>query len=81
MSFRTVMDLSARWHEAVATAKFKASNFVIPPPWFPAAAIDDYQIVRVESAEELYREGVAMHNCVGIYDRKIATGSCYIYSV
>jgi hypothetical protein len=81
MSVRTVRRLNEQWHEAIATTNHKASKFVIPPPWFPPGEVNGYQIVPVDSVEELYREGREMRNCVASYDARIAEGGCYIYSI
>jgi PcfJ-like protein len=35
----------------------------------------------LDSTEELWKEGRAMHNCVGSYDYRVVAGGCYIYSV
>ena len=70
MSLKTVMTLSAEWHEAVA-AGMDGPAAAFPPPWYPAAKIGDYDIVPIDNSAALYREGAAMHHCVGTY-----TGRC-----
>jgi PcfJ-like protein len=73
MSLKTVMKLSADWHEAVANS-MDGPDLAFPSPWFPAATIGDYQIVPIETAAELYREGHAMHHCVGTYSDEVRSG-------
>jgi PcfJ-like protein len=81
MSWETVRRETEKWHEALATTKLRASNYKIPVPWFPAAEVNGYEIVPLDSSDELWKEGAAMHNCVGTYDRRMAAGECYVYSV
>ena len=50
-------------------------------PWYPAGQVNGYQIVPLDSTEELWKEGQAMHHCAGSYDYRIAAGKCYMYSV
>jgi hypothetical protein len=80
MSLRTVTKLSADWHEAVAN-NMDGPDLAFPPPWFPAATIDDFEIVPIETAAELYREGRCMHHCVGAFGDDVRSGELYIYSI
>ena len=80
MSLRTVTTLSAEWHEAVA-AGMDGPAAAFPPPWYPAAKIGDYDIVPIENSAALYREGAAMHHCVGTYSDEVHSGSRYLYGV
>jgi PcfJ-like protein len=80
MSLNTVTTLSAEWHEAVA-AGMDGRAAAFPPPWYPAAKIDDYDIVPIDDSAALYREGAVMHHCVGTYTDAVQRGSLYIYSV
>jgi hypothetical protein len=81
MSVRTVRRESDAWHEAISKCKAEASPYKIPPPWYPPGQANGYQIVPLDSVEALYKEGRTMHNCVGSYDRQVAAGNCYLYSV
>jgi hypothetical protein len=80
MSLKTVTRLSAEWHEAVA-AKMDGPDAAFPPPWYPAAKAGDFDILPIENSAELYREGAAMHHCVGTYVNGVQSGECYVYSV
>src|SRR5262249_7781720 len=52
-----------------------------PEPWFPSAKHDGYDIVPIGNSADLYREGHAMHHCVGTYAGRAQDGSIYVYSV
>ena len=80
MSLRTVSELSAEWHEAVAN-HMTGPDLTFPPPWYPAAKLRDYDIVPIDSSAELYREGAAMHHCIGTYADDVRAGDLYVYSV
>jgi hypothetical protein len=80
MSLKTATALSADWHEAVAN-NLDGPNFVFPDPWFPAARLGDYEILPIEDGAPLYREGTAMHHCVGTYGDEVRHGDCYAYSI
>jgi hypothetical protein len=80
MSFKTVTALSAEWHEAVATA-MDGPDAAFPPPWYPAAKVGDLDFLPIEKSAELYREGAAMHHCIGTYVDAVQTGRYYVYSV
>jgi PcfJ-like protein len=81
MSVNTVRTENELWHEAIAKRKAAKSNYKIPAPWYPAGQVNGYHIVPLDSTEELWKEGRAMHHCVGSYDCEVAAGNCYIYSV
>ena len=81
MSVNTVRTENELWHEAIAKRKADKSNYKIPAPWCPAGQVNGYQIVPLESTEELWKEGRAMHHCAGAYDYRVAAGKCYMYSV
>jgi hypothetical protein len=80
MSLRTVTKLSADWHEAVA-ANMDGPDFAFPAPWFPAAKLGDYELMPIESSAELYREGSAMHHCVGTFASEVRCGHFCIFSI
>jgi hypothetical protein len=79
MSLKTAMMLSAEWHEAVAN-NLDGPNAAFPDPWYPAARVGEYEILPIEDAASLYREGTAMHHCVGTYGDAVQRGDLYIYS-
>jgi hypothetical protein len=81
MSVETVRTENEIWHEAIAMCAAAKSDYKIPEPWYPAGKVNDYQIVPLDSTEELWKEGRAMHHCAGTYDYRVAAGHCYIYSV
>jgi hypothetical protein len=80
MSIKTVIRLSAEWHEAVA-ANMDGPDAAFPPPWYPAAKAGDFDILPIENSAELYREGTEMQHCIGTYDKRVQSGGCYVYSV
>jgi PcfJ-like protein len=80
MSLNTVTTLSAEWHEAVAAA-MDGPAATFPPPWYAAAKIGDFDIVPIDNSAALYREGAAMHHCVGTFTDAVQSGSLYVYSV
>jgi PcfJ-like protein len=80
MSLRTVTALSADWHEAVAVA-MDGPDATFPPPWYPAAKVGDFDFLPIEKSADLYREGAAMHHCIGTYVDAVQSGGCYVYSV
>jgi PcfJ-like protein len=81
MSGRTVRERGAQWHELVAQAK-ESEERLFPQPWFPTAnLINGYEVVPITNSADLYREGKAMHHCVGSYTPEILIGRKYIYSV
>jgi PcfJ-like protein len=80
ISLKTATALSADWHEAVAS-HLDGPTFVFPPPWYPTARIGKYDILPIVNSADLYREGVAMHHCVGTYADDVRAGRLYVYSV
>jgi PcfJ-like protein len=80
MSLKTVTALSAKWHEAVANS-LDGPNSAFPTPWYPAAKLGDYEIIPIEDAASLYREGTAMHHCIGVYHDQVQSGEPYVYSI
>ena len=80
MSLKTVTKLSADWHEAVA-AGMSGPQFTFPPAWYPAAKLGAYDILPIEDSGSLYREGAAMHHCVGTYAPEVRGGGICVYSV
>jgi PcfJ-like protein len=80
MSFRTVTTLSAEWHEAVAS-KLDGPDSAFPTPWYLAAKLGDYEIIPIEDVATLYREGAAMHHCIGTYASRVQSGELCVYSV
>jgi hypothetical protein len=81
MSLETVRNENELWHQAIANRKAAKSKYKIPAPWYPAGQVNGYQIVPLVTAEELSKEGRAMHHCAGAYDYRVASGKCYLYSV
>ena len=80
MSLRTATTLSAEWHEAVAN-RLDGRDRAFPAPWYPATKIGNTDIVPIENAASLYREGQAMHHCVGTYSDRVLAGHFCIYSI
>ncbi len=80
MSLKTVTRLSAGWHEAVAS-HMDGPQFGFPPPWYPAANCGAYEILPIDNSASLYREGAAMHHCVGSYADEVKRGGIYVYSI
>ena len=80
MSLKTATTLSADWHEAVAN-NLDGPNLAFPDPWYPAVRLGDYEILPIEDGASLYREGTAMHHCVGTYGDEVQRGNFYVYSI
>jgi hypothetical protein len=80
MSLETVTRLSAEWHDAVAS-NMTGPQYAFPAPWYPAAKSGTYEIVPIDNNADLYREGAAMHHCVGAYGDRVTGGQAYVYSV
>jgi hypothetical protein len=80
MSLKTMTMLSDEWHKAVATT-MDGPAATFPPPWYSPAKMGDYEIVPIDNSAALYREGAAMHHCVGTYTDKVQSGSLYVYGV
>jgi hypothetical protein len=80
MSLRTVMTLSAEWHETVAS-NLTGPQHTFPEPWFPAATINGVEIIPIDNSADLYREGVFMHHCIGTYADKVLDGRYCVYSI
>jgi hypothetical protein len=81
MSLNTAIELSADWHEAVANNLALGPDATFPAPWFPPTKLGDYEILPIEDAATLYREGTAMHHCIDTYSSRVLVGELYIYSV
>jgi hypothetical protein len=80
MSIETVTRLNAEWHDAIAANK-DGPDAAFPPPWYPAAKAGEFDILPIENSAELYREGAAMHHCIGTYVQRVRSGGWYVYSV
>ena len=80
MSIDTVTSLSREWHEAAAFNR-NGGYYEFPEPWAQAGKVGDNDIVPITNSLELYREGHAMHHCVGTYGKSVCNGLCHIFSV
>jgi PcfJ-like protein len=80
MSLKTVTKLSSDWHEAVAN-NMSGAEYEFPKPWFCAAESCGYEIVPIATSADLYREGHALHHCVGAQGDRVQAGAAYFYSV
>jgi hypothetical protein len=80
MSLKTVTKLSSDWHEAVAT-NMSGPLYEFPEPWCRAGESCGYEIVPIATSADLYREGHALHHCVGTQGHHVQTGEAYFYSV
>jgi hypothetical protein len=80
MSVKTVLQLSGNWHDAVAN-NMNGPSYEFPEPWCEGAKVHHYEIVPIRNSAELYREGHAMHHCVGTYGDTVRRGLNYIFSV
>lgn len=80
MSVKTVTALTHEWHEAVAS-NMTGPSYEFPEPWAQPGTIGNYEIVPITDNADLYREGNAMHHCVGTYGELVREGRCYIYSL
>ena len=80
MSLNTVTQLSSNWHEAVAN-NMVGPNYEFPQPWCEAGLSGGYEIIPIINSGDLYREGHAMHHCVGAKGDQVRHGAAYVYSV
>jgi hypothetical protein len=80
MSLRTATKLSSEWHEAVA-CNLTGPQYAFPAPWLPAATINGVNVTPIVNSADLYREGAAMHHCVGTYAENVRAGHLYVYSI
>jgi hypothetical protein len=80
MSLKTVTQLSANWHEAVAN-NMVGPNCEFPEPWCNAGHSCGCEIIPIANSGDLYREGHAMHHCVGAKGGLVRQGDAYFYSV
>jgi hypothetical protein len=46
-------------------------NYEFPEPWAEAGQSRDYEIIPITNNGDLYREGYAMHHCVGIQGEQV----------
>jgi pimeloyl-ACP methyl ester carboxylesterase len=79
MSVRTVRELCADWHEAVALSA-PESSFPLPPPWREAATIGGIDIIPLATAADIIDEGKAMHHCARAYIQKVCAHECCLFS-
>ena len=80
MSLKTVIKLSHDWHEAVAN-NMSGPDCDFPEPWCPAGNSGGFEVVPITTSADLYREGYALHHCVGAYGSAVQYGHAYVYSV
>lgn len=80
MSLKTVTKLSSDWHEAVAN-NISGPFFEFPEPWCCAGEPCGYEIVPIANSADLYREGHALHHCVGAQGHRVHSGEAYFYSI
>jgi hypothetical protein len=80
MSLRTVMKLSAEWHEAVAN-NMNGPDRAFPPPWCDAGQVNGYEFIPITTAGDLYLEGRAMHHCAGTLTGSVHAGARYLFSI
>jgi hypothetical protein len=50
-----------------------------PPPWYPSAKVGGFDFLPIETSAELYREGAAMHHCIGTYVDAVQSGRCHLF--
>jgi PcfJ-like protein len=80
MSLKTVTKLSSDWHEAVAN-NMSGPLIEFPEPWCCAGEPCGYEIVPITTSADLYREGHALHHCVGTQGHRVHSGEAYFYSI
>jgi hypothetical protein len=80
MGLKAAVEASHEWHEAVAS-NMDSDGGSLPPPWYPAAKVGAFEIIPIETAAELVREGYALHHCVGTYADDVRAGACYVFSI
>src|SRR5262245_20187386 len=67
MSLKTVRQLTAEWHEAVANNMTEGELRKFPQPWIDGAEIDRDKIVHVTDARSIYLASSAMQTCANGY--------------
>jgi putative DNA primase/helicase len=80
MSLKTVIKLSSDWHEAVAN-NLSGPRYEFPKPWCSGTEACGYEIVPIATSADLYREGHALHHCVGAQGHRVQAGDAYFYSI
>ena len=80
MSLKTVRKLSSDWHEAVAN-NMSGPCYEFPEPWCCGGESGGYDIVPIATSGDLYREGHALHHCVGTQGHQVQSGEAYFYSI
>jgi PcfJ-like protein len=80
MSLKTVTKLSSDWHEAVAN-NMSGPRYEFPEPWCSGTEACGYEIVPIATSADLYREGHALHHCVGAQGHRVQAGDAYFYSI
>ena len=81
MALTTAIHESYEWHKAAAGHLSDVGDRALPPPWYPPAMQGGFDIVPLTTSADLYREGYAMHHCVGTYIDQVLQGTSYIFSV
>ena len=89
-TFRQAKAACERWHRMLAKRQgeaefFKAHGvgFSEPINYDPLpleVAVGNLRFVALDSGEELFAEGAAMHHCVGTYSRDVIAGRSRIFS-
>jgi hypothetical protein len=80
MSLKTATKLSNDWHEAVAN-NMSGPLYEFPEPWCGAGESCGHEIVPITTSADLYREGHALHHCVGAQGDRVQAGQSYFYSI
>jgi hypothetical protein len=56
-------------------------RYDFPEPWCRAGESCGYEIVPIVTSANLYREGHALHHCVGAQGHQVQAGEAYFYSI
>jgi hypothetical protein len=81
MSWNTVVGLSQQWHEAIADQELDGDDETFPEPWGPNTIVKGYEIIPIQTASELYREGAKMRHCAATYRDRLRRGDCNVFSL
>jgi hypothetical protein len=80
MSAETVLRLSDQWHEDVALGN-QDPNLDLPPPWRSAKQVGKFTFEPLMTANEIIKEGRAMHNCAATRLTDVVKGNANIFRV
>lgn len=79
MEPQTVLTLSHRWHEAMATVEAVKEAF--PAPWYEGETVRGFEVRPICDGVALQRAARALSNCAADYGWRVIRGECFLYTV